>query len=222
MAAPTERMDQAPAVLVACGTRNKTKVGAVRETLAMYPAFDQVEIHAFDVDSGVGGQPMTMEPIIRGAQNRAVEALKALKAARAQTTADVSVGVSMPAPKYISIGIESGLYRLIPFSMHGKKDSSSNNNNNRDENESSSNGSNTNEADSISAGDTCTDDHSTNRYSGWYDVCVCSIYDGVKHSLGTSCAFQIPPKIMRHVLDDKGTQHNNTPLQHFAHYFLIC
>ena len=32
-----------------------------------------------------------------------------------------------------------------------------------------------------------------------YDVCVVSAYDGVSHHLGLSCAFEIPPPILRHV-----------------------
>ena len=56
---------------VACGTRNPTKIGAVRETLAQY--FQEVEICEYDVDSGVGGQPMTLEPIVLGASMGGVE-----------------------------------------------------------------------------------------------------------------------------------------------------
>ena len=35
-----------------------------------------------------------------------------------------------------------------------------------------------------------------------YDVCICSAYDGFKHSLGLSCAFAIPPAIIDRVLKD--------------------
>jgi len=33
----------------------------------------------------------------------------------------------------------------------------------------------------------------------YYDVCVCSIFDGRSHKLGFSCAFEIPKKIMEFV-----------------------
>lgn len=33
-----------------------------------------------------------------------------------------------------------------------------------------------------------------------FDVCVVSAYDGTTHHLGLSCAFEIPPPILRHVL----------------------
>ena len=34
-----------------------------------------------------------------------------------------------------------------------------------------------------------------------YDVCVVSAFDGWKHRLGLSCAFEIPPAILSHVLE---------------------
>ena len=34
------------------------------------------------------------------------------------------------------------------------------------------------------------------------DACVASAFDGATHSLGVSCAFEIPPDVLRHVLDD--------------------
>ena len=33
-----------------------------------------------------------------------------------------------------------------------------------------------------------------------FDVCVVSAYDGSEHHLGLSCAFEIPPQILSHVL----------------------
>lgn len=38
---------------------------------------------------------------------------------------------------------------------------------------------------------------------GWYDVCVVSAYDGKEHRFGLSCSFEIPPAIMRFVLERK-------------------
>jgi len=42
------------------------------------------------------------------------------------------------------------------------------------------------------------------KYDGvsrYYDVCVVSAFDGAAHHLGMSCAFEIPPPILRHVLE---------------------
>ena len=36
----------------------------------------------------------------------------------------------------------------------------------------------------------------------YYDVCVVSAYDGARHHLGLSCAFEIPQPILRHVLEE--------------------
>ncbi|KAH8061482.1 DUF84-containing protein [Aureococcus anophagefferens] len=34
------------------------------------------------------------------------------------------------------------------------------------------------------------------------DACVCDAFDGNSHSLGVSCAFEIPPDVLRRLLDD--------------------
>ena len=36
----------------------------------------------------------------------------------------------------------------------------------------------------------------------YFDVCVVSAYDGARHHLGLSCAFEIPQPILRHVLEE--------------------
>lgn len=36
----------------------------------------------------------------------------------------------------------------------------------------------------------------------YYDVCVCSVFDGVSYFQGMSCAFEIPPEVLKFVLDD--------------------
>jgi len=36
----------------------------------------------------------------------------------------------------------------------------------------------------------------------YYDVCVVSAYDGASHHHGLSCAFEIPPPVLRHVLEN--------------------
>ena len=35
-----------------------------------------------------------------------------------------------------------------------------------------------------------------------YDVCICSVYTGSRHCLGFSSAFQIPPAVVRFVLEE--------------------
>ncbi|CAD7944271.1 unnamed protein product [Amoebophrya sp. A25] len=37
--------------------------------------------------------------------------------------------------------------------------------------------------------------------SGWFDLCVVSCYDGQQHFLGTSCGFELPPNIMRFLVE---------------------
>ncbi|KAJ8605133.1 hypothetical protein CTAYLR_000459 [Chrysophaeum taylorii] len=37
---------------------------------------------------------------------------------------------------------------------------------------------------------------------GLYDVCVVSAFDGRRHALGLSCAFEIPPEVRRAVVED--------------------
>ena len=31
----------------------------------------------------------------------------------------------------------------------------------------------------------------------WYDVCVVSAYNGVRHNLGLSCGFEVPPAVVK-------------------------
>ena len=137
-------------VVVAVGTKNKTKVAAVCDTLQKYSKFKDVEILEYSVDSLVGEQPMTLKPIVLGSKNRAEAAYKAAMEGESGVARKVD----------FAFGIESGLHQLSPETAESK-------------------------------------------YDGWYDVCVCTCYDGKVHRLGTSCSFQIPPKLMKHVLDDK-------------------
>ena len=125
-----------PAVVCACGTRNPCKVTAVREVLSSFPALCNNTLHPFDVSSGIGDQPLTMEETAQGARNRAEAAFGSVKGATCK----------------VAFGIESGLLQLADGS--------------------------------------------------WYDVCVTSAFDGFKHHLGMSCAFEIPPAVVKFVLED--------------------
>ena len=42
----------------------------------------------------------------------------------------------------------------------------------------------------------------SDKYKGWFDTSVCTVYDGVNHYLGTSCSFEVPSIIMKDVLDN--------------------
>ena len=35
-----------------------------------------------------------------------------------------------------------------------------------------------------------------------FDICVCAIFDGESQHLGFSCAFEIPPRIAKFVVED--------------------
>lgn len=78
-------------MLIAIGTRNKAKVGAV-EKIAQQQLHN-AQFEALDVPSGVSEQPFTNEETRQGAINRA-------QATIAQTTAD------------IGFGLEGGVYEL--------------------------------------------------------------------------------------------------------------
>lgn len=39
--------------------------------------------------------------------------------------------------------------------------------------------------------------------TGYLEACICCIYDGVKDHIGLSCGFEIPPKILDLVLNEK-------------------
>lgn len=130
--------------LIAVGTKNKCKLAAVAQTLAMCPSVARKSaVAAFAVPSGVSDQPMSLDETTRGARSRA-------EAAYAQATS--SFPEDGAARSMLAIGIESGLFQP--------------------------------------SGD-----------SEWFDVCVVSAFNGSTHRLGLSCSFQIPPAIMRYVLE---------------------
>ena len=54
----------------------------------------------------------------------------------------------------------------------------------------------------IESGLFCLNPSSTDKYKGWFDTCVCTIYDGTNHYLGTSCSFEIPSIMMKDVIEN--------------------
>lgn len=85
---------------VAVGSTNPAKVEAVREVfLGIY---GDVEVVPIEVDSGVPDQPVGLEETVKGAINRAKQAIE-------KTDADFGVG------------IEAGLYR-VPETITGYMD----------------------------------------------------------------------------------------------------
>jgi inosine/xanthosine triphosphatase len=73
------------------GSKNPTKITALKETIAAYDFLSGAEIIPLDAESGVSSQPKSMEETITGATNRAKNAF---------VNCDYSVG------------IESGLMRV--------------------------------------------------------------------------------------------------------------
>jgi len=86
-------------MIIAVGSRNRTKVLAVQDICYEYKLWRGAEVNSVDVHSGVSSQPMSLEETIRGARNRAVEAIAAL------TFADWGVGIEgglIPLPGSVS------------------------------------------------------------------------------------------------------------------------
>ena len=84
-------------VRIAVGSTNPTKVLAVKDVMEMI--YGNVEVFGVEVESGVPDQPVGMEETIRGAINRARQALEKGKAD-------------------IGVGIEAGIYP-VPNSLTG-------------------------------------------------------------------------------------------------------
>ncbi|OGI66276.1 hypothetical protein A3A95_01930 [Candidatus Nomurabacteria bacterium RIFCSPLOWO2_01_FULL_39_18] len=59
---------------VGVGSKNKTKVDAVRDLLKDYPMFDNTEVLGVDVKKEEFGHPKNLEEIVSGAVNRAKQA----------------------------------------------------------------------------------------------------------------------------------------------------
>ena len=56
---------------IGVGSTNKVKVNAVRETVADYEMFRDVEVVSVETSSGVSDQPLSLQETITGAKNRA-------------------------------------------------------------------------------------------------------------------------------------------------------
>ncbi|KAJ1460809.1 inosine triphosphate pyrophosphatase-like protein [Pelagophyceae sp. CCMP2097] len=133
------KRDPAPKALfrrVAVGSTNPCKNRAVSAAFRDYD-FGKPSVHAYEVDSGVSEQPLSLDLTAAGARNRAW---------RAHSTCVAESGEAA-----LGVGIESGL-----FSFQGT----------------------------------------------WFDVCVVSLFDGARHAVGLSCAFEIPPAVARAVFED--------------------
>lgn len=76
----TRNTNENNSVQLAIGTQNKAKLAAV-ET-AFQKVFPRVEIHGFEVESGISEQPTTDEESIQGAINRARSALAQMATAQ--------------------------------------------------------------------------------------------------------------------------------------------
>ena len=61
-------------MVIAVGSTNRIKVEAVEEVIKSYPDLASAHIKSFSVPSGVSDQPLSLDEIIRGAQNRAKNA----------------------------------------------------------------------------------------------------------------------------------------------------
>lgn len=77
---------------IALGTTNITKVQAVEEVLAEYPLVAKAKLVSVSVPSEISEQPLSLEEIITGAKNRAINAFKEVHGST------------------YSFGIESGLF----------------------------------------------------------------------------------------------------------------
>jgi len=82
------------------GSKNETKVRAVKEALSEFPEFSKAEIVSVEVDPGVHKQPKNMEQTVQGAMNRAEKAFKDCD---------------------LSVGLESGLIE-VPKTKSGYMD----------------------------------------------------------------------------------------------------
>ena len=77
---------------VIVGSHNPSKVAAVREVLSDYNNLSFLEVVGMPVDSGISEQPLSLDEIILGAQNRALNAYQ---------------------DKCLSVGLEGGMM-MIP------------------------------------------------------------------------------------------------------------
>lgn len=90
--------------VVAVGSMNKCKVGAVRNTIARYPRVaSPTSLLPLEVPSGISAQPRGLEVTQQGAKNRAQSAYETALQLQEGHTNQQSI---------LSLGIESGLFEL--------------------------------------------------------------------------------------------------------------
>ena len=85
---------------VCVGSKNQTKIDAIKEALLLYDEYKDAEIVGVGVESGVSDQPMSLSVIMKGSHNRAKRAFQ-----------ECDLGV----------GVESGLMR-VPQTESGYMD----------------------------------------------------------------------------------------------------
>ena len=58
-------------IIISIGSKNPTKVDALKNILIEYEMFKQIEVIGVEVETGVSDQPMSVDETIQGAKNRA-------------------------------------------------------------------------------------------------------------------------------------------------------
>ena len=179
---------------VVVGTLNACKLRAVERALMAYPEVADVDsVQGCDVATGVSEQPIGLEVTATGARNRAVAAYE-----RARQL-DATCGGEPSLSPLLGLGIESGLVELLGcehVSSHSQHPLS---------------WSVCQRPllvcrlgvfDGVPYAACCVRAARvpSARARRHLDVCVVDAYDGREHHLGLSCAFEIPPPILGHVL----------------------
>lgn len=97
---------------VAVGSKNPTKIEAVKLAFEAVWPDERWEVEGVDVDSGVSSQPMSARESFKGATNRAKRALK-------QFNADFGVGLEGGIQKIAGAWLEGGW--IVIIDKNGKK-----------------------------------------------------------------------------------------------------
>ena len=87
---------------IVVGSLNPIKIEAVREVMLDYSNLSQFKVTGKETSSGVSKQPLSLDEIVKGANNRAKNSFDDVK-------------------HYFSVGIESGLMK-VPYSNNGYMD----------------------------------------------------------------------------------------------------
>jgi inosine/xanthosine triphosphatase len=83
------------------GTKNKIKIGALRETIAGYDFLAAAIVESVECGSAVSDQPKSLEETVCGAKNRARSAFNEGREALSAAQGDLSAGIEdglMPVP----------------------------------------------------------------------------------------------------------------------------